>query len=51
MAAAQRGDERLDAGHVLLGLLAAGHGRVPRALRIADIDAEVLRARCRSCPR
>ena len=44
-AAARRGDRRLTAGHVLLGVLAAEHGRVPRALRIADIDVEDLRTR------
>ena len=43
--ATKRGDRRLDAGHVLLGVLAAQHGRVPRALRIAGIDVEDLRAR------
>lgn len=44
-AAAKRGDRRLDAGHVLLGVLAAQHGRVPRALQIAEIDADAIRAR------
>ena len=44
-AAAKRGDRRLTAGHVLLGVLAAEHGRVPRALRIAEIDVDELRAR------
>lgn len=43
--AAKRGDRRLTAGHVLLGVLAAKHGRVPRALRIAGIDVDELRAR------
>jgi ATP-dependent Clp protease ATP-binding subunit ClpA len=42
--AVARGDRRLDAGDVLLGVLAAEHGRVPRALRIAGIDVEDLRA-------
>jgi ATP-dependent Clp protease ATP-binding subunit ClpA len=42
--AVSRGDWRVDAGHVLLGVLAAEHGRVPRALRIAGIDVEDLRA-------
>jgi ATP-dependent Clp protease ATP-binding subunit ClpA len=42
--AVARGDRRLDAGHVLLGVLAAERGRVPRALRIAGIDVEELRA-------
>jgi ATP-dependent Clp protease ATP-binding subunit ClpA len=44
VAAKRRGDRHLDAGHVLLGLLAADHGRVARALRIAEIDVEALRA-------
>ena len=44
-AAAKRGDRRLTAGHVLLGVVAAEHGRVPRALRIAEIDVDALRAR------
>ncbi len=43
--AAKRGDRRLSAGHVLLGVIAAEHGRVPRALRIAEIDVDELRAR------
>ncbi|HUA70176.1 MAG TPA: Clp protease N-terminal domain-containing protein [Solirubrobacteraceae bacterium] len=41
--AAKRGDRRLTAGHVLLGVLAAEHGRVPRALRIAEVDVDRLR--------
>jgi len=44
-AAARRGDRRLDARHVLLGVVAAEQGRVPRALRIAEIDVDELRAR------
>ncbi len=44
-AAAKRSDRRLTAGHVLLGVIAAEHGRVPRALRIAEIDVDELRAR------
>ena len=44
-AAARRGDRRLEARHVLLGVLSAQHGRVPRALRIAEIDMDELRAR------
>ena len=43
-AAAARGDRRLTAGHVLLGVIAAERGRVPRALQIAEIDVEELRA-------
>ena len=42
--AAKRGDRRLTAGHGLLGVVAAAHGRVPRALRIAEIDVDSLRA-------
>jgi ATP-dependent Clp protease ATP-binding subunit ClpA len=42
--AATRGDRRLTAGHILLGVLAAERGRVPRALAIAEIDVEQLRA-------
>ena len=42
--AAARGDRRLTAGHVLLGVLAAERGRVPRALQMAEIDVEELRA-------
>ena len=42
-AAARRGERRLEARHVLLGVLGAQHGRVPRALRIAEIDVEHLR--------
>jgi ATP-dependent Clp protease ATP-binding subunit ClpA len=44
-AAKARGDRRLDAGHVLLGILSAKHGRAARALRIAEVDVEQLRAR------
>lgn len=44
-AAAKRGDRRLDARHVLLGVLGARQGRVPRALQIAEIDVDALRAR------
>ena len=43
--AAARGDRRLTAGHVLLGVLAAERGRVPRALQLSQIDVEDLRAR------
>jgi ATP-dependent Clp protease ATP-binding subunit ClpA len=44
-AASKRGDRHLTAGHVLLGVIAAEHGRVPRALQTAEIDVEDLRAR------
>lgn len=40
----RRGDRRLEARDVLLGVLGAEHGRVVRALRIAEIDVEQLRA-------
>lgn len=43
--AAKRGDRHLTAAHVLLGVIAADHGRVPRALRLAEIDVDELRAR------
>ncbi len=43
--AAKRGDRRLTAGHVLLGVIAADHGRVRRVLRIAEIDVDELRTR------
>ena len=44
-AAGRRGDRRLEARHVLLGVLSAQHGRVPRALAIAEIDPAELSAR------
>jgi ATP-dependent Clp protease ATP-binding subunit ClpA len=43
--AVRRGDRRIGAQHLLLGVLAAEHGRVPRALDIAGIDVPELRAR------
>jgi ATP-dependent Clp protease ATP-binding subunit ClpA len=43
--AAGRGQRRIRAEHLLLGVLAAEHGRVPRALEIAGIDVPALRAR------
>ncbi len=43
-AAMKRGDRHVDAGHVLLGVLSAEHGRAARALRIAEIDVDALRA-------
>jgi len=43
--AARRGDRRIRVQHLLLGVLAAEHGRVPRALELADIDLRELRAR------
>jgi ATP-dependent Clp protease ATP-binding subunit ClpA len=41
----KRGQRRITAANLLLGLLDAEHGRVPRALRFAGIDADELRAR------
>jgi hypothetical protein len=32
-------------GTVLLGVIGAEHGRVPRVLRLADVDVAELRAR------
>jgi ATP-dependent Clp protease ATP-binding subunit ClpA len=43
--AAQSGDRRIGARHLLLGVLAAEQGRVPRALQLAGIDVRELRAR------
>ncbi len=42
--AVKRGDRRIRAAHLLHGVLAAEHGRVPRTLRIAGIDIDELRA-------
>ncbi len=44
-AAVQRRDRSITAQHLLLGVLAAEHGRVPRALALADIDVDELRRR------
>jgi ATP-dependent Clp protease ATP-binding subunit ClpA len=44
-AAVERGDRRLTADHVLLGILRAEVGTVPRALAIAGIDRAALAAR------
>jgi ATP-dependent Clp protease ATP-binding subunit ClpA len=44
-AAAQRGDRRITVRHLLAGVVAAEHGRVPRALRLAEINVPELRAR------
>jgi len=43
--AVARGERRVGAGHLLAGVLAADHGRVPRALALAGIDVEELRRR------
>ena len=44
-AAVKRGERRITAAHLLLGVLAAERGRVPRALQIAGIDVDELRSR------
>jgi ATP-dependent Clp protease ATP-binding subunit ClpA len=45
MTAQSRHDRRIETHHLLLGVLAADHGRVPRALDIAGIDLDELRTR------
>lgn len=42
---AKRGQHRVTAANLLLGILGAEQGRVPRTLRIAGINADELRAR------
>lgn len=42
---AKRGQRHITAPNLLLGILGAERGRVPRALRIAGIDVDELRAR------
>lgn len=42
---AKRGQRRITAANLLLGVVSAEHGRVPRALRLAEIDVLELRAR------
>jgi ATP-dependent Clp protease ATP-binding subunit ClpA len=44
-ASVARSDRRIEAGHLLLGVLAAEAGTVPRALALADIDRDELRTR------
>jgi len=44
-AAAARSDRRIAGGHILVGVLAADAGTVPRALAIAGIDRQELRDR------
>lgn len=39
---ARRGDRRIDACHLLIGILSAEHGTVPRALAHAQIDRREL---------
>ena len=46
-AALERGDNRLTAGHVLLGVLCAEIGTVPRALALAGVDRLELAERIR----
>lgn len=43
-AAAAQKASRVEGTHVLLGVLAAEQGTVPRALRIAGVDRDVMRA-------
>jgi ATP-dependent Clp protease ATP-binding subunit ClpA len=42
---AKRGQRRITIANLLLGLLGGEHGRVPRALQLAGIDPQELRAR------
>jgi ATP-dependent Clp protease ATP-binding subunit ClpA len=44
-AASARSDRRIAGGHILLGVLAAEAGTVPRALAIAGVDRQELRDR------
>jgi ATP-dependent Clp protease ATP-binding subunit ClpA len=44
-AAVERRDRSITAQHLLLGVFAAEHGRVPRALALAEIDVGELRGR------
>jgi ATP-dependent Clp protease ATP-binding subunit ClpA len=43
--AGKRGQRRITLPNLLLGVLGAEHGRVPRALQLAGIDPHELRAR------
>ena len=45
---AERGDRKIGRGHVLLGVLAAEEGTVPRALAIAGVDRGSLAKRVRT---
>lgn len=47
-AAVARSDKRLVSGHILLGVLAAEAGTVPRALALAGVDRDDLRARAQT---
>jgi ATP-dependent Clp protease ATP-binding subunit ClpA len=44
IAAKERGDRRILPGHILLGLLRADEGTVPRALALGGVDPDVLAA-------
>jgi ATP-dependent Clp protease ATP-binding subunit ClpA len=44
-AAVARSDKRIAGGHILLGVLAAEAGTVPRALAVAGVDRDELRDR------
>ena len=44
----ERGDRRIGRGHVLLGVLVAEEGTVPRALAISGIDRTELMSKVRS---
>ena len=46
-AATAAGDRRITGGHLVLGLLDARHGRVPRALALAGIERVELARRAR----
>lgn len=43
-AAVERGDRRLESEHVMLGVLRAQHGTVPRALAVAGVDRGAIAA-------
>jgi D-alanyl-D-alanine carboxypeptidase len=47
-AARELGDRRIRSAHILLGVLAAEHGTVPRALRLAGVEPEALVAATRA---
>jgi ATP-dependent Clp protease ATP-binding subunit ClpA len=42
---AKRGQRQMSPEVLLLGVISAEHGRVPRALQLADVDIDELRAR------
>jgi ATP-dependent Clp protease ATP-binding subunit ClpA len=44
-ASVARSDRRIEGAHILLGVLTAEAGTVPRALAIAEVDRDELRAR------